>query len=433
MILPSDASARHNVQVLLDLNQSLLGIECSGTVVRPMRRLGIVGAGLMGRAIAGAAVAHGMTVTVSDVSQRALSNVRQAIQEECAASGAPVDPSALHRSVRTTTELRPIGECDLVIESVPESRMLKRQVYGQLEPHLGEGVVLGTNTSTIPIGWLAGGLADPSRFCGTHFFPIGEQSLVEIVRGPSTSAATLSSALTFVRLLGKIPLVLADGPGFLVNRLMLLYVSEAMELLMEGASVDAVDRAAEAFGMAMGPLCLVDTIGLDTTLDCAWSFCGAFPDIVPTSPLLVTLVKGGRLGRKSLAGFYRYEIADGQGMVARTDPAVEAIIARWATAPRHHPAETIALRLFLAMVLEAIRIIESGVLRDPRLIDLGAIRGLGFPESRGGLLYCADALGLATIVESLRPFERLGRRFEPAAMLLSLAREGRRFYDLRVS
>ncbi len=418
MLAPPDPSASRNIQTLLEFNERLLERECPSRLARPVERLGLVGAGFMGRFIASRAVANGLSVVVQDVHPAPLQHLRSIVEKACPAGA----------RVRTAAEPSALAECDLVIESIPENPALKREVYQRIEPHLRDGVPLGTNTSTLPIARLAAGLADPSRFCGIHFFPMLDWSLVEIIRGPATSAATLAAALGCVRALGLLPMLAPDGPGFVVNRLMLLYVNEAMQLLMEGASIEAVDQAAETFGMALGPLRLVDEVGLDTTLDCAWSFCGAFPDVVPTSPLLVSLVKAKRLGRKSLGGFYRYESADGPP--AASDPVAREHIARWAAPPRHFDREIITRRLFLAMILEAARMLQSGVVRDPRLIDLGLMRGLGFPESRGGLLYGADAAGPSALLEALGPLQSLGRRFQPEPLLTALARDGGKFYDL---
>jgi 3-hydroxyacyl-CoA dehydrogenase len=423
-----DAVMGRPIEALLEFNQSCLDRACAGAVVRPLGRLGIVGGGSMGRAIAGRAIARGVSATVVDVDEPALARLRAALREDHGATGSPIAANVLAERLRTSTDPGVLRDCDVVVESVPEDWMLKERVYRRVEPHLAAGAVLATNTSTIPIARLARTLADPSRFCGIHFFPLREWSLVEIIRGPDTSAATLSAALGCAQALDMLPMLAPDGPGFVVNRLLLLYAGEAMQLLMEGASIEAVDEAAETFGMALGPLRLADAVGLDTTLDCGWSFCGAFPDTVPTSPLLVAMVKAKRLGRKSGGGFYRYEAMDGQPAAAHRDPAAEEIIARWAAPPRRHSAETITTRLFLAMVLEAVRMIESSAI-DPRLIDLGVVRALGFPTSRGGLLCWADAVGAATVLNELRAFQSLGPRFAPGPLLLSLAREGRRFYD----
>ena len=153
-----------------------------------------------------------------------------------------------------TTDEDRLGSCDLILETVVENPAVKRQVYGRLEPRLAADSILATNTSTIPVGELAAELAEPGRFCGIHFcHPVHINPLVEIIPGPRTEPATVSAAVDYARMLGKMPIVVEDGPGFLVNRLLLRYTDEAMHLLMDGAGIEQVDRAATEFGMALGP------------------------------------------------------------------------------------------------------------------------------------------------------------------------------------
>jgi 3-hydroxyacyl-CoA dehydrogenase len=425
-----DIAARRNVAASVELNRRQLDADYGGSTSRSICSLGIVGAGIMGAAIGAAAAGHGLSVVLTDTQPTVLASILQRISSQPRRDGLPMEPATIRGRIQTTPDLAALGRCDLVLESVVENPAIKRQIYAQLEPLLSDGAVLASNTSTIPIARLANGLADPERFCGIHFFhPLHERPLVEIISGPKTRRETVASAVGFVRRIGKVPLVVGDGPGFVVNRLMMPYVGEGMQLLLEGATVEAVDQAGEEFGMALGPLRLLDQIGLDTALDCGWSFCGAFPDTVPNSPLLVAMVKARRLGRKSGAGFYAYVGADPDSAVARHDPAVDVIIARWADAPRPHSPDSITSRLLLPMLLEATRVLESGAVHNPRSIDLGVILGLGFPEWRGGLLYWADTLGVGKALEMLQQLKPLGSRSRPTALLVEMAKENRRFYD----
>ena len=433
--------AKQNVCSLIELNRHYTDTEHAAAKARTVSSVGIVGAGVMGASIAAATVKHELPVVITDASQDVLADLPAKVAAELLDEGNPSGTqtrAALHRLVQPTVDSAAIARCDLVLETVVEKAAVKQQVLADLEPGLGKGTILTTNTSTISIARLAGGLADPSRFCGIHFFhPVRERPVVEIIRGPQSSEQTLATAVAYAKAIGKMPLVVHDGPGFLVNRLMLLYVSEAMQLLLEGAQIDAVERAGTDFGMALGPLTLLDETGLDTALNCGWVFSGAYPDTVATSPLLVAMVKAGRLGRKSAAGFFSYADADRKTTTnadrktttKRSDPAAEEIIARWAKPAGRHTSAAITARLFLPMLLEATRILSEKKTRDPRLIDLGVIFGLGFPESRGGLLFWADTLGAARIVEMLRPLESLGPRARPTPMLLEMAAENRRFYE----
>jgi len=280
------------------------------------------------------------------------------------------------------------------------------------------------------IAKIAGALARPGRFCGVHFFhPVRRRPLVEIVRGPRTDEATIASAVCYALAIERMPLVVGDGPGFLVNRLLVPYLGDALALALEGVPIDAIERAAREFGMAMGPMTMADEIGLDTVLNSGWVLAGILPDRIAPSPLLVRLVKLGRLGCKAGAGFFSYEKAPDGAIVKRPDPAVDAIIARFAPHPKPLDGETITARLMLPMLLEATRILEEGQVDDPRHIDLGAVFGLGFPAARGGLLRWADTLGPAKILDTLRSLEPLGPRMQPTEILLQMARNGTRCYD----
>jgi len=422
-----------NVGSLVDFNRQRVDVAHVPGRARAVRSVGIVGAGKMGAAIAASTAAGRLPVVITDADPNVLANLPQrlAVELGCAdrRSGA-ARASTAGRFVRPTTDHAAIARCDLVLETVTERPEIKRQVFADLEPRLGGETILASNTSTLPITRLAAGLAVPSRFCGLHFFyPVAERPLVEIVRGPATSDETVAAAVSYVKTIGKIPLVVHDGPGFVVNRLLLPYVSEAMQLLLEGAAIEDVERAGTNFGMALGPLTLLDQIGMDTALDCGWVLSGAYPENVASSPLLMAMVKAGRLGQKSGAGFFAYEQEPGGTAARRPDPVVEAIIARWAEPPRQHTTDTITARLFLLMLLEATRILQEKKVTDPRLVDLGVIFGLGFPESRGGILSWADTLGAARVVRMLRPFGSLGPRARPTPLLVEMAEKNRRFYD----
>jgi 3-hydroxyacyl-CoA dehydrogenase/enoyl-CoA hydratase/3-hydroxybutyryl-CoA epimerase/3-hydroxyacyl-CoA dehydrogenase/enoyl-CoA hydratase/3-hydroxybutyryl-CoA epimerase/enoyl-CoA isomerase len=258
-----------------------------------------------------------------------------------------------------------------------------------------------------------------------HFFnPVRRRRLVEVVRGARTSDETIATAVAYAKRLGKLPIVVNDGPGFLVNRLLLPYLNEALELLCDGAAIGDVERAAEAFGMLLGPLAMYDMIGLDTALMAGLRLWEAFPDRIPASPLLPALVKRGRLGQKSGQGFFSY--LEGSG--GEPDPDLAPILAPYIRRRAVFTQDEIASRLFLPVLLEATRALEEGIVRDPRDVDVGVIYGLGFPPSKGGLLFWADRLGAGRMVEMLKPLEHLGKRARPTPLLLEMAKEGAGFY-----
>ena len=437
----STERALENVRRLVQRNRQHSGIERSSAQPRPVRSVGIIGAGMMGSALAAIHVKRNLPVVITDTDPRVLEGAEDRIVEELShemrGGEIPGDeaPAAqprqlVKRLVHPTTTEAVFSQCALVIESILETLPAKRKLYARFEPHLNDRAILASNTSTIPIGQLVEGLANPDRFCGLHFFhPVRRRPLLEIVCGGQTGDVAIATAVAHAKAIDKMPIVVDDGPGFLVNRLLIPYLAEALDLLLEGAAIEEIETAAKDFGMAKGPLQLLDEIGLDTTLRAAWVLAAAFPERIVSSPLLVSMIKAGRLGRKSGAGFFSYGNRRVDSTLGKRDEKVGQIIAQWAGPPQPHSPHSIVLRLLLPMVLEATRMLEEGKIRDPRDIDLGAIFGLGFPASNGGLLWWADTLGAAQVVEMLRPLERLGPRTQTTNLLQKMAKTGSRFYD----
>jgi 3-hydroxyacyl-CoA dehydrogenase len=310
-------------------------------------------------------------------------------------------------------------------------------VLTEIEQMVDPATVIATNTSTNPITKLATALGDPSRFCGLHFFnPVRRMTLVEVVRGPATSDRTIAIAVAHAKRLGKCPIVVHDSPGFLVNRLLMPYLHESVEMLREGGEAKRIDRVARAFGMPMGPLELYDMIGLDTAFYAGLVLNDAYGDRIEASPVIPALVRSGRLGCKSGGGFYIYsdgasapksKANSGRPRIVRPDEGVADLVAPYALPSRPVTDAVIADRLLLPMVLEATRVLDEGIVRDGRDIDLAVIHALGFPAFRGGVLAWADSLGAAEICRRLEPLADLGVRMHPTPRLIEMARTGGRF------
>ena len=370
------------------------GLERDSTGARPIRTVGIIGAGVMGAEIAAAEVERGLPVIIIDVNPASLLTIAARTEAELAASTGKRDSGGLvDRLLSVSDDLHEARKCDLIIESILESLPAKQKLFERLRELLGAGAILASNTSTIPIRKLAESVPSPERFCGLHFFhPVRQRPLAEVIRGPKASDETIAAVVAHATDIDKLPIVVADGPGFLVNRLLLPHLTEALEVLMEGASMEMIEEAALDFGMAKGPFRLMDEIGLDTTLHAGWCMAAEFPERTAISPLLVAMVKSGRLGQKSGAGFFSYDASTSVANSPKPDQAAIEIIRRWAKASGQFSAEEVVLRLVLPMILEASRIIEEDKVQNPRDIDLGAIFGLGFPRQRGGLLWWADTI-----------------------------------------
>ncbi len=402
-------------------------------VERAIERVGVVGAGIMGIGVAAAHVRRGIPVRLADASEDALSRAMREVLEEVAdwpSGNIPEGGDAVRRAAALLSRAESIdqlADCDLVLEAVVETAEVKRRLYQRLEPLLPAQAVVGSNTSTIPISSLADCLEHPDRFCGIHFFnPVRHMRLVEVIRGDRTSDATVATVVAHAKRLGRMPIVVNDSPGFLVNRLLSPYLNESLELLIAGATIEEIDGVAEEFGMPLGPLALYDLIGIDTSFYAGRTLWEAFPERIAVLPVLPALFRKGRLGQKAGAGFYRYESGSMRG---QGDPLVAELLEPYIRRKREISKQEISDRLFLPVLLEATRVLEAGVVRDVRDVDLGMIYGLGFPADRGGLLFWADCLGAAQIVERLEPYAPSGSRFQPTELLLEMAREGRRFYD----
>jgi len=398
--------------------------------------VGIAGAGVMGQGIAAANVKRGIPVTLLDAEPQALARGVKGVLNEVSynkeTKGADVQRAVeLAPLVNATMSDIELCRSDIVIEAVFEDRQTKQHLFRRLEPLMRDDAILCSNTSTIPISQLAEALERPERFCGLHFFnPVRQMPLVEVIRGPQTSEQTVITAAAYARALGKSPIIMNDGPGFLVNRLLLPYMNEAALLLCEGADIPAIERAAKAFGMPMGPFTLYDVVGLDVAVHAGRTMFEAFPDRVQPAPILEQLVNRGRIGQKVGMGFFDYAPAKA-GKPPRGSESAEVaniIEACRAGVTKQFSSEELTDRLFLPMLVEATRALEDGVVSDVRDVDLGLILGIGFPPFRGGLFFWADELGAPVIVEKLKQYAPLGKRFQPTAMLLRLADSGARFY-----
>ena len=397
----------------------------------PVRSLMLVGAGVMGGGIAELASRFGVEVRMRDLKPealtRALQTARALIDERSkrrrGGAEAAREASAQMARIQPTLDLAGAGRAQFAMEAVVEDLDVKRRVFAELEVRLGDGGVLATNTSSLSVDALAQGLAHPERLCGFHFFnPVHRMPLVEIVRGARTSDHALVTAVALARRLGKTPVVVADSPGFVVNRILMPYLSEAMVLLGEGYRLADIDAAMRRFGMPMGPFEVLDEVGLDVARKVAGVLGQAFPDRMPGLAPLDKLVAAGRLGRKSGLGFYRH-----RGRKRRTDPTLRELLGL--TRARRAPsAAALAERMVLAMINEAARCLEEKVVADAGMLDVAMIFGAGFPPFRGGPLRHADTLGLAKVEARLTALRaEKGERFAPAALLSRLAAAGDTF------
>ncbi len=390
--------------------------------------MALIGAGVMGAGIAELAARNGIAVRMREIKpealQKGLQTVRAVIDERGRKKRQPArEKDGQMARILPTLELTGMAHADFAIEVVIEDPEVKRRVFGELEVRIPTTALLATNTSSLSVNLLAEGLLHPERFVGFHFFnPVHKMPLVEVIRGEKTSDAALVTAVGLARRMGKTPVVVKDSPGFVVNRVLMPYLREAMYLLEEGYRVTDIDAAMKRFGMPMGPFEVVDEVGLDVANKVAGVLAKAFPERMQPAAALEKLIAAGRLGRKNGIGFYRH-----QGRKRTADPAVRGLLG---LPPIRRPQtlDSLAERMVLAMVNESARVVEEGLVASPDQVDLAMIFGAGFPPYRGGALRHADTVGLQAIVDRLKSLRaEKGERFEPCALLAAKAAAGETF------
>jgi len=398
----------------------------------PVRKAAVVGAGAMGAGIAQLVALNGIPVVVKDINDEIVASGMKKIESltsEAASKGALSRDAAdaLLRNVTATSQWEPLAGADLVVEAVVEREDVKREVFRQLAERLGPSAVLASNTSALSVTRLAEATPNPGRVAGLHFFnPVHKMHLVEVVRARSTNDETVATLVELVRNLGKVPVVVADSPGFLVNRILFPYLDEAVRLTLEGVFGDEVDRQAERFGMPVGPLELLDQVGIDIAADVSRTFAALVSNPGPVPARFAEMVKAGALGKKTNRGFYEY-VGGEKG--DPTNWATGTRAARRVAAPTDGELSEVQRRLIYPMINEAAKCLEAGVVTEPWVVDFAMVLGTGFAPFRGGPLRFADSLGLARVVSELNAMRReLGERFEPAPLLRTKADEGRGFY-----
>ena len=388
---------------------------------RDVKSVGVLGSGLMGAGIATAHARRGVPAVMVDVSQNQLADglkrACQVIEGRIKIGRAtPQDMQEMLTRLSTSTSRAVFSEADVFVEAITENETLKKQAYGELKSLLRDDAILCSNTSTISITRMAEAAPHPERFVGMHFFyPVDRMELVEVIRGAKTDDDTVATIVALAKRIGKTPIVMQDCPGFLVNRVLLPYMNEAVLLLQEGASMDDIDKAATKFGMPMGPITLSDLVGLDTAYYAGQVVSTAYADRAKPTPILGELVKAGRLGNKSGSGFRKLN----KKGKPEADPDFAPFLEKHRTDNRQFTLDELADRLFLPMLLEATRVLEEGIVAEPHHVDMGLILGIGFPPFRGGILHWCDTEGASAIADRLGKYGSLGKRFDPTESITS--------------
>ncbi|MFM2355681.1 MAG: hypothetical protein RLZZ528_1417, partial [Pseudomonadota bacterium] len=397
-----------------------------------VRKLGVLGAGMMGAGIAYVSALAGIEVVLIDSTQEAADRGR-AHSDGILTKGmqrgkvtAEKKAEVLSR-ITATTDYAALAGCDLIVEAVFEDPKVKADVTAKAEAAIPETCIFATNTSTLPISGLARASTRPSQFIGIHFFsPVDKMMLVEIIRGKETGDTAVAKALDFVRQIRKTPIVVNDARFFYANRCIIPYINEGIRMVAEGVEPALVENAAKLVGMPLGPLQLVDETSIDLGVKIARAtkaaMGAAYPDDA-VDAVLFAMADKGRLGRKANAGFYAY--TDKGERTGLWDGLADA----WPIAEDQPSLTDVQHRLLMAQVLEAVRALEEGVLTDIREGDVGAILGWGFAPWSGGPFSWLDIIGAARAVEICEGLTaRHGARFTTPALLRDLAAKGQTFY-----
>jgi len=408
----------------------------------------VIGAGVMGSGIAQWLSSRGVTVILRDIAReqidRGLANIEKTYAD-AVKRGLMTEAKAKEGRARIVASTAPmeLRDVQFVIEAASEKMNIKKEVFRELAMEAGPKTVIATNTSALPVSALADVTVSPEHVIGLHFFnPVSRMKLVEVVVAKETSEETRERSLAFVRQIGKLPVIVRDNPGFLVNRVLFPYLLDAAELFERGLEADRIDNALVQWGMPMGPLRLIDEIGVDVTIDIGNTLEKAYGRRDHVSAVLLWLRDGQMLGRKTGAGFYKYE--------GKTQTPNESL-AQWRRALHGEPEgaegsnippdwhrdprtllglneEELARRLIFLMVNEAARCVEERVIGSPEDADYGMILGTGFAPFRGGPLRYAEHFGLDKVVDELERLAQSEEKFSPCEIFRKHAREGTKFY-----
>ncbi|MGO8998522.1 MAG: fatty acid oxidation complex subunit alpha FadJ [Polyangiaceae bacterium] len=413
------------------------GVDGAAVKPRAVEHVGMLGGGLMGGGIAYVTIQAGIPVRLKDRNDAGvgagLKHVRGILEER--AKKKQITREELDQRfalLSGTTDYSGLKHADIVIEAVFEDLSLKQQILREVEAVTSDECIFASNTSSIPIASIAEASKHPETVVGMHYFsPVHKMPLLEVIRTDRSAPWAVATAVALGKKQGKSVIVVKDGVGFYTSRILAPYMNEAARLLAEGISVEAIDRAMVDWGFPVGPIQLLDEVGIDVAAHVGEIVHAAFGDRMLPPPGMKKLLDDDRKGRKNGRGFYRYgeeaQRGGGQSAPKVVDASIYKVLG--VTPKAKLPAEEIQMRCALQMVNEALLCFGEGILRSPRDGDVGAIFGLGFPPFRGGPFRYVETLGAAEILRRVRGYEmRFGRRFTPAPILVEMARRAQRFY-----
>ena len=424
--------------VQMFLNDQFLGglAKKQQAAARPISMAAVLGAGIMGGGIAYQSALKGTPIIMKDIAQEGvdlgMGEARKQLNKQVAKGR--IDGNKMFNilsSIEPTLSYDSIGKADIVVEAVIENPKIKQLVLAELESLVPKDTIIATNTSTISVDDLASVLKRPENFCGMHFFnPVPVMPLVEVIRGQKSSDETIATTVAYAKKMGKIPIVVNNCPGFLVNRILFPYFGAFSRLINDGANYKQIDKAMERFGWPMGPAYLLDVVGLDTAVHAQAVMAAGFERMkLDIDTVIDKLFEHKDLGQKSGSGFYLYE-NDKRGKPKKLpNPATEQLAASMASTSKEFKDEEIVQRMMVAMCMETIRCLEDGIVSTAIEADMGLVLGIGFPPFRGGALRYVDSLGLSQFCEIADKYAGLGELYQPTAKLRDMASANETFYS----
>lgn len=411
------------------------GVENKDVKALPVKHMAVLGAGTMGGGVAQVAADKGVDVRMKDISNEALAlGFKQASEvwskKLKTKRMTQFDYDEKMAKITGSLDYSGFKHMDLVVEAIVEDMKIKKSVIAETVKHCRPDCIIATNTSSLSVTEMAEAHPKPENFAGMHFFnPVHKMPLVEVIRGAKTSDVATATVFELAKKMGKTPVVVKDGPGFLVNRLLMPWMIEGMHLLAEGMEIEKVDRwYTHKFGMPMGPFRLMDEVGLDVCVKVVKIFKASLGARIEVPDIAEKLTKTDRLGKKNKKGFYLY---DDRGKQLGVDNSIYAEMGLGQ--PKNPLSEKQCIeRGIFAMINEAaLTLIEDRIVDTPQAVDLAMIMGTGFPPFRGGLLKYADSLGTQYIVGELEVYAtQFGARFKPSTPLVNLAKNNKGFYSI---
>ena len=427
--------------------ESLVGLFLNDQAVRKLakthsakahdiKEAAVLGAGIMGGGIAYQAASKGLPIIMKDIKAEQLDlGMREASKHlSSGMARGKVTPAQMGETlsrIRPTLNYGDFGETDIVIEAVVENPKVKHAVLKEVEGLVKDNCILASNTSTISITYLASVLERPENFVGMHFFnPVHRMPLVEVIRGEKSSEEAVATTVALAEKMGKVPVVVNDCPGFLVNRVLFPYFGAFDLLIKQGADFVQIDKVMEKFGWPMGPAYLMDVVGIDTGVHGAEVMAQGFPDRMKPDYKVSgqILFEANRLGQKNGVGFYKYE-TDKKGKLVKTaDPQTVELLKPFIDAPKQFEDQEIIDRLMIALCNETVRCLEDNIVSTPAEADMAMIMGIGFPPFRGGPCRYIDQIGLQNYLALCDKYASLGKAYEAPQMIRDMAANGKTFY-----